>query len=119
MGAPEKATAKKYEMRRSGEGKRVSIGILALTTILYEICKPKSDKDRRMISYLICLMDKEFSRQLVPGNTSRTSRQNPGFTARLRLKKPFPSKSCLHAAAKRLAEKAEDSDGSDPGTGRE
>ena len=35
-----KGYSKKYEMRRSGEEKRVSIGILALTTILYEICKP-------------------------------------------------------------------------------
>ncbi len=55
-----KGYSKEYEIRRSGEGKRVSIGILSLITTLYEICKPESDKDRRMISYLICLMDKEF-----------------------------------------------------------
>ena len=98
-----KGYSKKYEMRRSGEGKRVSIGILALTTILYEICKPKSDKDRRMISYLICLMDKEFR-----GNSYREHvsylEANPGSLHVCGLK-AVPSKSCLHAAAKRLAEK--------------
>ena len=100
-----KGYSKEYEVRRSGEGKRVSIRIRSLATTLYEIFKPKSDKDRREISYLICLMDKEFR-----GNSYREHvsylEANPGSLHVCGLK-AVPSKSCLHAAAKRLAEKQE------------
>ncbi len=100
-----KGYSKEYEVRRSGEGKRVSIRIRFLATTLYEIFKPKSDKDRREISYLICLMGKEFR-----GNSYREHvsylEANPGSLHVCGLK-AVPSKSCLHAAAKRLAEKQE------------
>ena len=100
-----KGYSKEYEMRRSGEGKRVINGIRSLTTTLYEIFKPKSDKDRREISYLICLMDKEFR-----GNSYREHvsylEANPGSLHVCGLK-AVPSKSCLHAAAKKMAEKQE------------
>ena len=100
-----KGYSKEYEVRRSGEGKRVSIRIRSLATTLYEIFKPKSDKGRREISYLICLMDKEFR-----GNSYREHvsylEANPGSLHVCGLK-AVPSKSCLHAAAKRLAEKQE------------
>ena len=100
-----KGYSKEYEVRRSGEGKRVSIRIRSLATTLYKIFKPKSDKDRREISYLICLMDKEFR-----GNSYREHvsylEANPGSLHVCGLK-AVPSKSCLHAAAKRLAEKQE------------
>ena len=97
--------SKKYEIRRSGEGKRVINSLRSLTATLYEICKPKSDKDRRMISYLICFVDKEFR-----GNSYREHvsylETNPGSLHVCGLK-AVPSKSCLHAAAKRLAGRQE------------
>ena len=100
-----KGYSKEYEARRSGEGKRVSIGIRSLATTLYAIFKPKSDKDRREISYLICLMGKEFR-----GNSYREHvsylEANPGSLHVCGLK-AVPSKSCLHAAAKRLAGRQE------------
>ncbi len=100
-----KGYSKEYEIRRSGEWKRVATNIRSLTTTLYKICKPRSDKDRRRISYLICLADKEFR-----GNSYREHvsylEANPGSLHVCGLK-AVPSKSCLHAAAKHLAEQQE------------
>ena len=55
-----KGYSRRYEIRRSGEGKRVRINLHSLVAVLYEIYKPKSAKDRREISYAVCLIDKEF-----------------------------------------------------------
>ena len=112
-----KGYSKEYEVRRSGEGKRVSIRIRSLATTLYEIFKPKSDKDRREISYLICLMDKEFR-----GNSYRETRLvprgKPRFTARMRLK------SCSvqivpACGSQEVGRKAGGSGRDDPKTGRQ
>ena len=50
----------RYERERRGEGKRIQIRTKALLTLLSDICEPLSVTEKRMISYLTCLVDKEF-----------------------------------------------------------
>ena len=50
----------RYERERRGEGKRIQIKTKALLTLLNEIYKPRSATEKRVISYLACLVDKEF-----------------------------------------------------------
>ena len=96
-----KGYCKRYERRRSGEGKRVRTGIHSLTALLYEIHNPQSGRDRREISYTVCLIDKEFRGNSYREHTSYLE-ANQGSLHICGLKE-VPSKSCLHAAAKRLA----------------
>ena len=50
----------RYERERRGEGKRIHIRTKALLTLLNDIYEPRSATEKRMISYLACLVDKEF-----------------------------------------------------------
>ena len=50
----------RYERERRGEGKRIHTRTKALLTLLNDIYEPRSATEKRMISYLACLVDKEF-----------------------------------------------------------
>ena len=50
----------RYERGRRGEGKRIRLRTKALLTLLNDIYEPRSATGKRMISYLACLVDKEF-----------------------------------------------------------
>ena len=50
----------KYERERRGEGKRIQIRTKTLLTLLNDIYEPQSATEKRMISYLAYLVDKEF-----------------------------------------------------------
>ena len=50
----------RYERERRGEGKRIRTRTKALLTLLNDTYEPRSATEKRMISYLACLVDKEF-----------------------------------------------------------
>ena len=51
----------RYERERGGgEGKRIQIRAKVLLALLNDIYEPRSATEKRMISYLACLVDKEF-----------------------------------------------------------
>ena len=50
----------RYERERRGEGKRIRTRTKALLTLLNDIYEPRSVTEKRTISYLACLVDKEF-----------------------------------------------------------
>ena len=50
----------RYERERRGEGKRIRTRTKALLTLLNDIYEPRSATEKRTISYLACLVDKEF-----------------------------------------------------------
>ena len=79
---------RRYERERGGEGKRTRIRAKALLTLLNDIYEPRSATGKRMISYLACLVDKEFRGHSYRAHVSY--RVTPGFTAHV-----WPKKSSL------------------------
>ena len=51
---------KEYETRRRGEGHTTKLRIKALAVLLLEIYSPVTTSEMRMISYMVCLADREF-----------------------------------------------------------
>ena len=87
----------RYERERRGEGKRIQIRTKALLTLLNDIYEPRSATEKRMISYLACLVDKEFRGHSYRSHVSYIE-SHQGLLYLYGLKK-VPSKSCLHHAA--------------------
>ena len=91
----------RYERERRGEGKRIQIRTKALLTLLNDIYEPRSATEKRMISYLACLVDKEFRGHSYRSHVSYIE-SHQGLLHMYGLKR-VPSKSCLHHAAVMLA----------------
>ena len=91
----------RYERERRGEGKRIRTRTKALLTLLNDIYEPRSAAEKRMISYLACLVDKEFRGHSYRSHVSYIE-SHQGLLHMYGLKR-VPSKSCLHHAAVVLA----------------
>ena len=87
----------RYERERRGEGRRIQIRTKALLTLLNDIYEPRSATGRRVISYLACLVDKEFCGHSYRSHVSYIE-SHQGLLYLYGLKK-IPPKSCLHRAA--------------------
>ena len=88
----------RYEKERRGEGKRIQIRTKALLTLLNNIYDPRSATEKRMISYLACLVDKEFR-----GHSYVSYIESHRGLLHMYGLKRVPSKSCLHYVAVVLA----------------
>ena len=86
----------RYERERRGEGKRIRTRTKALLTLLNDIYEPRSAIEKRMISYLACLVDKEFRGHSYRSHVSYIE-SHQGLLCLYGLKKV--PKSCLHHAA--------------------
>ena len=84
-----------------GEGKRIHTRTKALLTLLNDIYEPGSATGKRMITYLACLVDKEFRGHSYRSHVSYIE-PHQGLLRMYGLKR-VPSKSCLHHAAVVLA----------------
>ena len=91
----------RYERERRREGKRIRTRTKALLTLLNDIYEPRSATGKRMISYLACLVDKEFRGHSYRSHVSYIE-PHQGLLHMYDLKR-VPSKSCLHHAAVVLA----------------
>ena len=91
----------RYERERRGEGKRIQIRTKALLTPLNDIYEPRPATEKRMISYMACLVDKEFCGHSHRSHVSYIE-SHRGLLHMCGLKR-VPSKSCLHHAAVVLA----------------
>ena len=91
----------RYERERRGESKRIQIRTKALLTLLNDIYEPRSATEKRMISYLACLVDKEFRGHSYRSHVSYIE-SHQGLLHMYGLKR-VPSKPCLHHAAIVLA----------------
>ncbi len=78
----------RYEREKRGESRRIRTRTKAPLTLLNDIYEPRSATERRMISYLACLVDKEFRGHSYRAHVSY--RVTPGFTALV-----WPKKSSL------------------------
>ena len=87
----------RYERERRGEGKRIQIRTKAPLALLNGIYEPRPATEKRMISYLACLVDKEFRGHSYRSHVSYIE-SHRGLLHMYGLKR-VPSKSCLHHAA--------------------
>jgi len=89
---------KQYEEKRRKDGKRRRLGIRKFREILSSVLDAKQSRD---MPYAMCLLDMEYR-----GNSYRVHAgymdSHPGSVTAYGLKR-VPSKSCLHAAAVRIA----------------
>ena len=93
---------KEYETRRRGEGHTTRLRIKALTALLLEIYSPVTTSEMRMISYMVCLADREFRCHSYRQHVSYL--QTHQGTLHMYGLKTIPSKSCLHHAATIMAD---------------
>ena len=93
---------KEYEARRRGEGRVTKLRIKALTALLHEIYSPVTPSEMRMISYMVCLADREFRCHSYRQHVSYL--QTHQGTLHMYGLKTIPSKSCLHHAATIMAD---------------
>ena len=91
----------RYERERRGEDKRIRTRAKAPFTLPNDIYEPRSATEKRMISYLACLVDKEFRGHSYRSHVSYIE-PHQGLLHMYGLKR-VPSKSCLHHAAVVLA----------------